>query len=359
VKLVNRLLYNIAGNDLGIDLGTANTLIHVRGKGIVISEPSYVALDRRTGEVLSVGADAKAMAGKAPSNIRVVRPLREGVISDFGVTRQLLQSFISKIIALNIIGLHPHLVIGIPSGVTEVEKRAAREAGLQAGASEVYLLEEPMAAAIGAGLPVNEPVGSMIVDIGGGTTEVAVISLGGIVVNHSIRVGGNALDEAIIRFARQEHNLLIGERVAESAKVAAGSASPQAEETSVTLRGRSLITGMAKELVVSGVELREALSGPVSQIIEVVRQVLEETSPELVADIMDRGVFLSGGSALLPGLDERLSRETRMPIVIADDPLTCVARGTGIIVENLKDERYRQIIRESQAERQVFSPRVK
>src|SRR6476661_7680271 len=319
--------------DLGIDLGTANTLVHVRGKGIVISEPSVVAIDKKSKQVKAVGAEAKAMVGKTPANIIAVRPLKDGVIADFDVVEKMLAYFIKKAHerTMGVISPRPRVVVGVPSGVTQVEMRAARDAALNANAREAFVVEEPMAAAIGAGLPVDEPMGSMIVDIGGGTTEVAVISLGGIVINHSIRTAGDEIDEAIIMYARREHNLLIGERMAEAAKIAAGSAYPLTEEKQVTLRGRDLVTGLPKAVEVSSVEMREAIAGPVSLIIELVKVALEETPPELVADIMQNGVTLAGGGALLAGLDRRLQVETKMPVQIAEDPLTCVVRGTGRI----------------------------
>jgi rod shape-determining protein MreB len=328
-------LFGLFSRDLGIDLGTANTLVYVRGKGIVISEPSVVAVDKKTRRVLAVGVEAKAMVGKTPDTIVAVRPLKDGVIADFDTVEIMLHYFIRKVHAQQLLTPHPRVVIGIPSGVTEVEKRAAKDAALSAGAREAYTIEEPMAAAIGAGLPINEPVGSMIVDIGGGTTEVAVTSLGGIVVNRSIRVAGDEIDEAIVQWARRDHNLIIGERTAENAKIAAGSAYPLEEERRVVLRGRDVLTGLPKAVEVSSVEIREAIAGPVNQIIEAVRSCVEETPPELLADIMERGIVLAGGGALLMGLDKRLQAELRIPVYLADDPLTCVARGTGRVAEAL------------------------
>ncbi|MCL5256725.1 MAG: rod shape-determining protein [Chloroflexi bacterium] len=332
-------IFGLFSRDLGIDLGTANTLVHVRGKGIVISEPSVVAIDRKTKNVLAVGAEAKAMVGRTPANIVAVRPLKDGVIADFDVVERMLRYFINKVHSQTVLRPRPRVVVGIPSGVTEVEKRAAKNAAISAGAREAYTIEEPVAAAVGAGLPVNEAVGSMIVDIGGGTTEVAVISLGGIVLNHSIRTAGDEIDEAVIQYARREHNLFIGERMAESAKMAAGSAFPLEEERRVSLRGRDILTGLPKQVEVSSVELREAISGPIDSIVEVVKVALEETPPELVADIMERGITLAGGGALLLGLDRRLTVETKMPVHVADDPLTCVARGTGRVVESIEEFR--------------------
>jgi len=328
-------LFGLFSRDLGIDLGTANTLVYVRGKGIVISEPSVVAVEHRSKRALAVGVEAKAMVGKTPGTIVAVRPLKDGVIADFDTVEMMLRYFIQKVHVQRIMAPHPRVVIGIPSGVTEVEKRAAKDAALIAGAREAYTIEEPMAAAIGAGLPINEAVGSMIVDIGGGTTEVAVISLGGIVVNHSIRVAGDEIDDAIIQYARRDHNLVIGERSAENAKIAAGSAYPLEEERTVMLRGRDLLTGLPKFVEVSSVEIRDAVSGPVNTIVDLVKLCVEETPPELVADIMERGITLAGGGALLLGLDKRLQSELRMPVYRADDPLTCVARGTGRVAEAL------------------------
>ncbi len=342
--------------DLGIDLGTANTLVHVRGKGIVISEPSVVAIDARTKRVYAVGAEAKAMVGKTPTNIVAARPLKDGVIADFDVVEKMLAYFIKKAHAYSpfpLIDPRPRVVVGVPSGVTEVERRAARDATLNAKAREAYIVEEPMAAAIGAGLPVEEPMGSMIVDIGGGTTEVAVISLGGIVINHSIRTAGDEIDEAIVQFARREYNLLIGERMAEKAKIAAGSAYPLDEEIKVVLRGRDLLTGLPKAVEVSSVEIREGIAGPVNAIIAEVRAALEETPPELVADIMEYGVTLAGGGSLLHGLDKRIAAETRMPVHIAEDPLSCVARGAGKMVENFENKVYQDILTRSQNTRRA------
>jgi rod shape-determining protein MreB len=349
-------LFGAFSRDLGIDLGTANTLVHVRGKGIVISEPSVVAIDRKTKQVHAVGAEAKAMVGKTPANIIAVRPLKDGVIADFDVVEKMLAYFIKKAHTYSSVRLmdpRPRVVVGVPSGVTEVEKRAARDATLNAKAREAYIVEEPMAAAIGAGLPVEEPMGSMIVDIGGGTTEVAVISLGGIVINHSIRTAGDEIDEAIIQFARREYNLLIGERMAEKAKIAAGSAYPLDEEIKVVLRGRDLLTGLPKAVEVSSVEIREGIAGPINAIVAEVRAALEETPPELVADVMEYGITLAGGGSLLHGLDKRIAAETRMPVHIAEDPLSCVARGAGKMVENFENRVYQDILTRTQSSRRA------
>ncbi|MDH7484991.1 MAG: rod shape-determining protein [Anaerolineae bacterium] len=322
--------------DIGIDLGTANTLVYVRRKGIVINEPSVVAIETKTKKVLAIGAEAKEMVGRTPANIVAIRPLRDGVISDFDVTEKMLHYFIHKVHERMVMRVpRPRVVVGIPSGVTEVEKRAVHDASISAGARKAYLIEQPIAAAIGAGLPITDSMGSMVVDIGGGTTEVAVISLGGIVVARSLRVAGDEMDESIINYARQKYNLLIGERMAEQAKIAAGSAYPLEQELTVTLRGRNLITGLPEEVEVSSVELREALSSPVSTIVEAVRAAVDETPPELIADLMEHGVVLTGGGALLRGFDQRLSEELKMKVRVADDPVSCVALGSGMILEEL------------------------
>jgi rod shape-determining protein MreB and related proteins len=322
--------------DIGIDLGTANTLVHVRDRGIVISEPSVVAIEARTKRVLAIGAEAKRMLGRTPASIIAVRPLRDGVISDFDVTEQMIKYFVHRV--HDRVGLipRPRMLLGVPSGVTEVEKRAVRDAALNAGARWARLIEEPMAAAIGAGLPVAEPTGSLIVDIGGGTTEVAVISLGGIVVSRSIRIGGDEMDEEIIAFGRREYNLLVGERTAEDIKIAVGSAYPgDYDDQRVMLRGRDLLTGLPRSVEVSAEQVREAVEGSVQQIVDTIKDTIEETPPELVADIMDQGIVLAGGGALLQGLDRRVSEATQMPVHVAEDPLTCVARGTGKALEEL------------------------
>jgi len=340
-------ILGLFSRDIGIDLGTATTLVSVRGQGIVIHEPSVVAVDKHTRRPLAIGAEAREMIGRTPANIVAIRPLRDGVISDFDITEKMLHYFIHKVHDRNsLFSPSPRVVVGIPSGVTEVEKRAVREASLSAGAREAYLIEEPMAAAIGAGLPVNESVGSMIVDIGGGTTEVAVISLGGIVVARSIRVGGDEMDEEIVRYCRQKYNLLIGERMAERTKVAIGSAYPLTEEQMITVRGRNLITGLPDAVEVSSVEIREALSGPVSIIVEAVKSTLDETPPELVADLMELGIALAGGGCLLQALPDRLSEETHMRVYRAEDPVTCVVRGAGAVVSDL--DRYRKALATSQ-----------
>jgi rod shape-determining protein MreB len=325
-------LFGFLSHDIAIDLGTANTLVMVRGRGIVIDEPSVVAIDRGTKKILAIGAEAKRMVGRTPANIIAVRPLRDGVISDFEVTEKMLSYFIRAVHDRSFLA-QPRVVIGIPSGVTEVEKRAVHDAALNAGARSCYLIEEPMAAAIGAGLPVMEAAGCMIVDIGGGTTEVAIVSLGGMVVSTSIRVAGDEMDQDIIAYARQVHNLLIGERTAEEIKKAAGSAAPIEPEETVEIRGRDLATGLPKAVEVSTVEIRDALAGSISAIVEAVRSSIEVTPPELVSDLMAHGIALAGGGALLRGLDRRLMQETRFPVYVAEDPLLCVVRGAGEVLE--------------------------
>jgi rod shape-determining protein MreB and related proteins len=330
-------LLGLLSHDVGIDLGTANTLVTVRNRGIVISEPSVVAMDTRTKRVLAIGAEAKRMVGRTPANIVAIRPLRDGVISDFDVTEQMIRYFINKVHDRYARIPRPRVLVGIPSGATEVEERAVRDATVNAGARWSRLIEEPMAAAIGAGLPVSEPSGSLIVDIGGGTTEVAVISLGGIVVSRSIRIGGDEMDTDIVSFARREYNLLMGERTAEEIKIAVGSAHPddKGDERTVTFRGRDLLTGLPRSVEVGGDQIREALEPSIAQIIDAIKETIEETPPELVADIMDQGIVLAGGGALLAGLDRRVAEATQMPVHIADDPLTCVVRGTGHVLEDL------------------------
>lgn len=320
--------------DMGIDLGTANTLVYVRHEGIVLREPSVVA-KRSDGAVLAVGDEAKRMIGRTPSDIRALRPLRDGVIADFDTTAAMLSYFIRKGMRGRSL-FKPRVVVGIPSGVTEVEKRAVIDATLQAGAREAYLIEEPMAAAIGAGLPISEPVGSMVVDIGGGTTEVAVISLGGIVSSKSIRIGGDEMDEAIIQYARKAYSLLIGERTAEEIKIAVGSAYPMREEQAVEVRGRDLVSGLPRTVRMTSAEIREALREPVVAIVEAVKQTLERTPPELSADIVERGIVLAGGGALLRGLDRLLAEETGMPVTLTDDPLSAVVLGTGRALEEIE-----------------------
>lgn len=321
--------------DVGIDLGTANTLVSVRGKGIVINEPSFVAIDKRTGEPLEVGSRAKEMWSKNPRNINIVRPLRDGVISEYEVTSKMLDYLIRKAHEQSWVPIpRPRVVVGIPSGVTEVEKRAVYDAAIEAGAREAFLIEEPVAAAIGAGLPVLETRGSMIVDIGGGTTEVALFSLGGIVISRSIRVAGDEMDEDIVQYMRTKHNLLIGEPTAERVKIEIGSAYPLPQERVIPVKGRHLMSGLPTTVEVSSIEIREAIGGSVSIIIDTIKDALDDTPPELVADLMESGITLAGGGCQLKGLAERVSEEVNIRAYVADDPMTCVARGAGRVLED-------------------------
>jgi rod shape-determining protein MreB len=328
-------LFGLLSRDIGIDLGTANTLVLVRGKGIVINEPSVVAINRKTKRVLAVGAEAKRMVGRTPANIVAIRPLKDGVISDFDVTERMLRYFIERVHEQVTIIPRPRIVIGIPSGVTDVERRAVFEAAMSAGAREAWLIEEPMAAAIGAGLPITEPNGSMIVDIGGGTTEVAVISLGGVVASRSIRIAGDEMDQDIIAYMRQRYNLAIGERMAEEIKIAVGSALPIPGDARVVVRGRHLKSGLPEEVVMSSAGIAEAISSSVNAIVEAVTDTIDETPPELVADLMARGITVAGGGGLLPHLDELIHERTRMDVHIAEDPLGCVVRGTGRVLNDI------------------------
>lgn len=321
--------------DLGIDLGTANTLVFTQGEGVVIQEPSVVALDSQKNIVLAVGNDAKKMIGRTPGNVIAVRPLRDGVIADFDITETMLKHFIKKALAHKFRFAKPRIIIGIPSGITGVEKRAVLDAAYHAGAREAYLIEEPMAAAIGANLPVSEPTGSMIVDIGGGTTEVAVISLGGIVVSKSIRVAGDEMDEAIIAHCRENYRLLIGERTAEDIKMTLGSAFDLRDDRTMEVKGRDLVTGLPKTFTVTTLEIREALRDTVNTIVDGIRSTLEKTPPELSSDIMEMGITLAGGGALLKGLDRHIEAETNIAVMIAEDPLKCVALGTGKALEEI------------------------
>jgi rod shape-determining protein MreB len=325
---------DLISNDIGIDLGTANTLVFLRGHGIKVNEPSVVAIEVSSKKVLAVGKQAKEMVGRTPGEIMAIRPLKDGVIADFEITEKLLSNFIRRVVRHRYL-MKPRIVISVPSGITEVEKRAVGDSAENAGAREVFFIQEPMAAAIGVGLPVNLPSGSMVIDIGGGTSEIAVIALDGIVNNISIRIGGDEMDEAIALYLKKNYNLLIGERTAEEIKMQIGSAYPPEEEESVEIKGRDLVAGIPKTMKISSVQVREALSEPVDAIIEAVRQALEETPPELSADILDKGIVVTGGGALIKGLDKRLREETNLPINIADDPLTCVVRGTGMVLENM------------------------
>ena len=329
-------LFGGFSHDMGTDLGTANTLVHVKGRGIVLREPSVVAIKSDSGEVLAVGEEAKQMIGRTPGNIVAIRPMKDGVIADFDVTQAMLKYFIRK--AMNTKSfVRPRVVVGVPSGVTEVEKRAVIDAAQQAGAREAYLIEEPMAAAIGAGLPVEEATGSMVVDIGGGTTEIAVISLGGIVTSCSIRVGGDEMDSAIVQYIKRMYNLMIGERTAEEIKMTVGTAivTPEADKT-MDIRGRDLVSGLPKTLTIQAKEIREALNDPIYKIIDAVKGTLEKTPPELAADVMDHGIMMTGGGALLTNLDKLLSHETGMPVLVSEDALSCVGEGTGRSLENIE-----------------------
>ncbi|HEY9077009.1 MAG TPA: rod shape-determining protein [Anaerolineaceae bacterium] len=329
--------------DIGIDLGTANTLVNIRGKGIVINEPSWVAIDKRSRRPLAIGMQAKEMVGRTPANVVAIRPLRDGVISEFEITQAMLGYFIGKAHQQSIVPMpRPRVVIGIPSGATEVEKRAVYDAAMAAGAREVYLVEEPRAAALGAGLPVAEVRGNMVVDIGGGTTEVAIISMGGLVVSRSLRVAGDELDQDVINYVRNKYNLFIGERMAEQVKMQIGSASPLATEKTMVVRGRNLVSGLPESIEISSVEIREGLAGSVQVIVDTIKDALDEAPPEVVADLIETGICLAGGGSQLQGLVERLSEELHLRVWVAEDPMTCVARGAGMILEDL--DRYSQFL---------------
>ncbi len=325
----------VFGKDMGIDLGTANTLVHLKGKGIVMREPSVVAVQINSGKVLAVGDEAKRMIGRTPGNIVAIRPMKDGVIADFDITQAMLKYFINRALGKSNPFMRPRVVISVPTGCTTVEERAVREAAIQGGAKEAYLIEEPMAAAIGAGLPVHEPTGNLIVDIGGGTTEVAVISLGGIVTSRSIRVAGDNMDDAVIQHLRKNYNLLIGERTAEDIKMNIGSAMWEGSEEHYEVRGRDLVSGLPKTIKVSSGEIQKALKETVEQIVDGIKVCLEKTPPELSADIMDRGIILAGGGSLLKGLDKLIAQETNMPVYVCDEPLVAVAQGTGKVLENI------------------------
>jgi len=335
--MLNKLLGKIS-KDIGIDLGTANTLVYVKDQGIMINEPSVVAVNKNTGQVLAIGKKAQAMVGKTPSHIVATRPLVDGVVSDFEITEQMLKYFIDKIHQDSFTFLpRPRVVVGVPSGVTEVEKRAVIDAATNAGAREVYLIDEPMAASIGARIPVQEAAGNMIVDIGGGTTEVAVISLGGVVSARSLRIAGDGMNEDIIKFARDKFNLLIGERTAENVKIAVGSSRVEDRELKMLMRGRDLVSGLPKEIKITSSQTREALSRSIRLIVNAIKATIEETPPELVGDIMSRGIILAGGGTLIRGLDKLIAEHTEMPVKRMDDPLTAVVRGTGIVLEDLEN----------------------
>jgi rod shape-determining protein MreB len=327
-------LFGMFSNDLAIDLGTANTLIYVKGRGIILSEPSVVAIKKGTNQVLKVGKEAKEMLGRTPGSIVAIRPLKDGVIADFDITEQMIRAFIYKTHNRKTL-VRPRIIVGVPSGITQVEKRAIRDSADQAGAREIYLIEEPMAAAIGAGLPVQEPTGSMIVDIGGGTTEVAVISLSGIVYSQSVRIAGDEMDEAITQYLKRKYNLLVGERTSENVKIQIGSAYPFDEPRKMEIKGRDLVDGIPKTLTINDSDIREALHDPVYAIVDAVKTALERTPPELSADIAEKGIVLGGGGALLHGLDTLISLKTHLKVRVADDPLTCVVLGTGKVLDEL------------------------
>lgn len=333
-QIINKVS-GFLSEDIAIDLGTANSEVYVRGRGIVIQEPSVVAINKKTGQVLAIGIEAKKMVGRTPAHIVATRPLRAGVISDFEVTEQMLRYFIEK--ARNRRWTRPRVIIGVPCGVTEVEKKAVLDAGKSAGAREVFLIEEPMAASIGARLPVQEAGGNFVVDIGGGTTEVAIISLGGIVLAKSLRIAGDKLNEDIIHFAQEEYKLLIGERTAEALKIAIGSAYPLKEKKELPMRGRNLVTGLPEEIMVSDEDIRRAMEKSIKQIVSEIKTAIEETPPELLADVMANGIYLSGGGALLRRLDTLIHKETKIPVKIIEDPMTAVVRGAGMVLENLDE----------------------
>ena len=328
-------------NDIGIDLGTANTLLHIRGKGIIINEPTVVAINKHTDKVVAIGSEAKRMLGRTPEDINAIRPLKDGVITDFNLVEALLKYFIKRSMSYSFF-VRPRVVCGVPSGITEVEKRAVMDSLTSAGAREVYLVAEPMAAAIGMGIPVEDPSGNMVIDIGGGTAEIAVIALYGIVCDASVRVGGDEMDEAIILYLKKNYNLLIGESTAERIKCQIGSAYPLEEELEMEVKGRDLVAGIPKTLKITSAEVREALNDPVSAIVLAVKQALEQTPPELSADILDKGIVMTGGSSQLRGLDERLRQETNLPVNVIDDPLSRVVMGTARILENL--EKYKKVL---------------
>jgi rod shape-determining protein MreB and related proteins len=326
---------SIIGRDMAVDLGTANTLVYVRGRGIMLDEPSVVALNDTTGEVLAVGHEAKRMMGRTPDNITALRPMKDGVIADFEATEQMLRFFIQQVHRRRYLA-KPRMVICVPSGITAVEQRAVKEAGYQAGARKVYIIEEPMSAAIGAGLPVHQAAGNMVVDVGGGTTEVAVISLGGVVTSLSIRTAGDDLDAAIVAWMKKVHGLMLGDRTAEEVKMTLGSAWPTADEPEADVRGRDMVSGLPRSVLVTSADVRKALEEPLHAIVDAVRATLDQTPPELAGDIMDRGIVLTGGGALLRGLDERIRHETGMPVHVAEDPLSSVAMGAGKCVEEFE-----------------------
>lgn len=335
IKKLLDYIQDLTTNDIGIDLGTATTLVYVKGEGIVICEPSVVAIEKGTSHVLAVGEEAKRMLGRTPGNIVAIRPMKDGVITDFEITEAMLRFFIRKVRRRRF-QLRPRILIAIPSGITEVEKRAVKESAERAGAREVFLIEEPIAAAIGVGLPIQEPIGNMVIDIGGGTTEIAVISLAGIVFSKSIRIGGDEMDEAIIEYLKKAYNLMVGERTSEEIKIKIGSAYPLEEEMSLDVKGRDLVTGLPKTVTVTSEEIREALQEPLRAILEITKISLERTPPELASDLIDHGIVMAGGGSLLKGMDKLISEETGLPVHIADDPLTAVACGTGKVLNEIR-----------------------
>ena len=332
----------LPATEIAVDLGTSNTLIYVRGEGIVLNEPSVVAIEKASGKVQGIGLEAKRMLGRTPEGIVAIRPLKDGVIADFDITEKMLRYFLSSIINKHVFRVKPKVIVCVPSGITGVEKRAVRDSAQSAGAKEVYMVAEPMAAAIGVGLPVETPTGNMVIDIGGGTTEIAVIALGGIVSDTSIRTGGDEMDQAIVQFMRKNYNLLIGEPTAEAIKIQIGSAAPVGDERGMEAKGRDLVSGIPKVVRVHSSEIREAIQEPIQQIVDAIRRALEITPPELASDIVDRGIIMAGGGAMIRGLDVLLSQETSLPIRLDEDPLTCVVRGTGRILED--PERYRAVL---------------
>jgi rod shape-determining protein MreB len=332
----------LPANEIAVDLGTANTLIYVRGEGIVLNEPSVVAVHKATGKIMGIGLEAKRMLGRTPDGILAVRPMKDGVIADFDVCEKMLRYFLASIINKHMFPVKPKVIVCVPSGITEVEKRAVRDSAQSAGAKEVYMVAEPMAAAIGVGLPIETPTGNMVIDIGGGTTEIAVIALSGIVCDTSIRTGGDEMDTAIVQFMRKNYNLLIGEPTAERIKIEIGSAASVGEEREMEVKGRDLVSGIPKTVRVHSSEIREAIQEPVQQIVDAVRRALEITPPELASDIVDRGIVMTGGGSLIRGLDVLLSHETSLPIHVDEDPLTCVVRGTGRILDD--PEKYRSVL---------------
>lgn len=341
-------LLSYFNEDIAIDLGTAYSLVYVKGRGIIINEPSVVALNKKTGQILAIGKEAKKMVGRTPSYIQAIRPLQRGVVSDFEVTEQMLKYFIDKAHRKRIFPLSwPRVIIGIPCGVTEVEKKAVEDAAKSAGAREVYLIEEPVAAAIGARLPIQEPKGNFLVDIGGGTTEVAIISLGGIVTSKSLKIAGDKLDEDIIEYVGQKYKILVGTRTAEEIKINIGSALPLREKKEAPLRGRNLVTGLPEEIIINSEDIRRALEKSISQIVEAIKLTIEQTPPELLSDVMTDGIYLVGGGSLLRGLDKLISTTTKMPVKIIEDPLTAVVRGGGIVLENLDE--LREILTETES----------